>query len=573
MSFNRSIQAWRMTRRVQTYRVLQRSASTHLTPPASPTSSPDEQIRARSYCLDLVRRYDTPSSLLIPYIPRHARDAYVSLRAFNIDIARTADTTSTPTIGAMRLQFQRDAVSKSLAGSPPKQPVAILLALAAEQLYHLSEGRVSWSRSWFMRLIDTREKYLSNAPYPSLSALETYAENTYSTLLYLTLQTLPMTSLTADHIASHIGKAAGIAAVLRGLPLLAFPGPPNKHSNQNSQHLAGDVGASQHGAVTLPLDIMAEACVREEDVLRNGSAAKGLRDAVFTVATRANDHLITARQMLANIAAGEDAGHAFEHAHEAEHVYPPVGLRAHAKETAAQEVQRAFGVFMPAVATQLWLDRLQAQDFDVFSSNLRVTDWRLPWKALWAGSNDGNELLWSPIENPDIKYSDLSSSGLLDELDHAPAEFRGFLICFNACRVAGCESLTLTVGIFLVTQRTTLRFARRLLAQAYAKCISMSNVRISAPVGMPIFSKNIISVSVYRRALSLRLPISISHKLISRTKANANCGERYWCVTDFLLRQPRGRTLVEDRQSCDVNCIPELTSRITLQEKENQKWR
>ncbi|KAK6393605.1 hypothetical protein LTR65_002477 [Meristemomyces frigidus] len=329
--------------------------------------------------MDMLRKSDTPSSLLLPYIPSHARDAYIALRAFNVEVARTADTTSTPTIGAMRLQFQRDAVSKALAGQPPKQPIAILLAKAAEDIAEKSDGRGKWSKSWFMRIVDTREKYLSNPPYHSMSALESYAENTYSTLMYLTLQSLPMASLTADHVASHIGKATGIAAVLRGLPLLAFPGPPNKHNNQG--HFAGDVGASRQGAVMLPLDIMAEAGVREEDVLRNGASAHGLRDAVFTVATRANDHLITARQMLQNVRAGQAEDHEYEHRDEEEHVYLPTKGKA---ETQAQELERAFGVFMPAVSTQLWLDRLEQADFDVFSPKLRVTDWRLPWKAFWA---------------------------------------------------------------------------------------------------------------------------------------------------------------------------------------------
>ena len=356
-----------------------RRASSEVTQPASSISSAAEIASARKYCLDTLRRYDTPSSLLLPYIPSHARDAYVALRAFNIEIARTADTTTTPTIGSMRLQFQRDAVSKSLAGSPPKQPIALLLAKAAQDLADRTDGRGKFSKSWFMRIVDTREKYLSNPPYPSIASLESYAENTYSTLLYLTLQALPMASLTADHVASHIGKASGIVAVLRGLPLIAFPGPSNTHSNQGQ--FAGDVGATMHGAVMLPLDIMAEAGVREEDVLRNGSNAHGLRDAVFQVATRANDHLITARQMISNVRAGEDAGHEFEHQDEEEHAYLP------SKEetgTQAQEIQRAFGVFMPAVATQLWLDRLQKVDFDVFSPKLRVTDWKLPFRAFRA---------------------------------------------------------------------------------------------------------------------------------------------------------------------------------------------
>lgn len=357
----------------------QRRAASSVRQPPTEITSAAEISSARNYCLDLLRKYDTPSSLLLPYIPSHARDAYVALRAFNIDVARTADTTSTPTIGMMRLQFHRDAVTKSLAGTPPKQPIALMLAYAVDDLQARTGGRSKFSKSWLMRIVDTREKYLSNPPYPNVAALESYGENTYSTLLYLTLQALPMSSTTADHIASHIGKAIGITAILRGLPLIAFPGPANSHSNQGA--LAGDVGATRQGAVMLPLDIMAEAGVREEDVLRNGADAHGLRDAVFAVATRANDHLITARQLLDTIRAGNESDHEFEHQDEEEHVHLPSIGRV---ETPAQEVERAFGVYMPAIATQMWLDRLQQHDFDVFQSKLRTTDWKLPFKAYWA---------------------------------------------------------------------------------------------------------------------------------------------------------------------------------------------
>lgn len=326
------------------------------------------------------RKYDTPSFLLQSYIPLQARDAYLAIRAFNIEVARTADTTSTPTIGAMRLQFQREAVTKALAGTPPKQPIAILLAYALEHLQRRTGGHGKFSKSWFMRIISTREQYLSNPPYPDIAALESYAENTYSTLMYLTLQALPMSSVAADHIASHIGKATGIATVLRGLPLLAFPGPPNKHSNQDG--FSGSVGSTRQGAVLLPLDVMAEHGVREEDVLRNGAEAQGLRDAVFTVATRANDHLITAREMLKNLKAGEEAGHDFEHGHEDEHVYEV--LKMDKPMTPKQEIERSFGVFMPAVSTSLWLQTLEKHDFDVFAPKLRTTDWKLPWKAFWS---------------------------------------------------------------------------------------------------------------------------------------------------------------------------------------------
>lgn len=131
---------------------------------------------------------------------------------------------------------------------------------------------------------------------------------------------------------------------------------------------------------------MARAGVREEDVFRKGAEAPGLRDAVFEVATRASDHLITARQMLKNVYAGEDVGHAFEYEGEEEHQHQYEKGAGEKSKSAQQreEIERAFGVFMPAVSTELWLNRLQKYDFDVFREELRRREWRLPWRGYWA---------------------------------------------------------------------------------------------------------------------------------------------------------------------------------------------
>lgn len=285
----------------------------------------------------------------------------------------------------MRYQFWRDNINRSFAGSPPKQPVSILLSHVLEDLGYRSNGTATMSKSWFMRIIAARETYGSGRPYTTLETLEKYAEDTYSTLLYLTLQSLPMASVTADHVASHIGKAVGITTILRGLPLLAFPSPPNHHSNSGS--LGGPLQAhrTNQGTVALPLDIMARTGVREEDVFRAGAEAPGLRDAVFEVATRASDHLITARQMLKSVKAGEDIGHAFEHEAEEEHQYPAASLPPTGKEQRQRrEILEAFGVFMPAVSTKLWLDKLQKVDFDVFREELRRREWKLPFTAYFA---------------------------------------------------------------------------------------------------------------------------------------------------------------------------------------------
>lgn len=295
----------------------------------------------------------------------------------NVSLSMIPDTTSSPTIGLMRLQYWRDAITKTLSGTPPKEPVAILLGTAVEDLRRRTRGQAHISKGWFMRMINSRERTLANDAYPDLAAMETYAEHTYSTLLYLTLAALPMTSVTADHVASHIGKAVGITAILRGLPLVAFPQPRNR----SASNTVTSGGAATQGAVMLPLDIMAQSAVREEEVFRRGAEASGLRDAVFAVATRASDHLITVQQMLDNLRAGQGVGHDFEHQGEEGHEYEHDGLRS---ETPLEEVNRAFGVFMPAVGARLWLDRLQSVDFDVFRPELLRSDWKLPWKAYWA---------------------------------------------------------------------------------------------------------------------------------------------------------------------------------------------
>lgn len=329
------------------------------------------------------RKYDRPSYTLSTFIPPHARSFYIALRALNVSLSTIPDTTSSHTIGLMRLQFWRDSITKILSGVPPKEPVAILLASAISELNERTQGQARIPKGWLTRLINAREQTLTNDPYPNIAALESYAESTYSTLMYLTLAALPMASVTADHVASHIGKAAGIAAVLRGLPLVAFPVPPPKSPTGNVAN-AGLGGGAKPGAVMLPLDVMAQTGVKEEEVLRRGADAEGLRDAVFTVATRASDHLITAQQMLNNLRAGQDVGHEFEHEGEEGHEYDAVNIGGSRGQSPLEEVNLAFGVFMPAVTTRLWLDRLQQLDFDVFRPELLRSDWKLPWKAYLA---------------------------------------------------------------------------------------------------------------------------------------------------------------------------------------------
>lgn len=213
---------------------------------------------------------------------------------------------------------------------------------------------------------------MSNRPFGSLASLEEYAENTYSTLMYATLASLPLRSMNVDHLASHIGKACGIVAVLRGIPVLAAP-PPSVNTP------SGEAPPSREPALLLPLDAMAEAGVKEEEVFRQGPNAPGLQDAVFQVATRANDHLITAREMLKRLKAGEDPGHEFEHHGEGEHFYEE-------ESDTIKELRQGFGVLLEAIPAAQYLERLEQADFDPFA--VKTAGWKLPWNIWQALSKE-----------------------------------------------------------------------------------------------------------------------------------------------------------------------------------------
>ena len=52
----------------------------------------------------------------------------------------------------------------------------------------------------------------------TIKDMETYSENTQSSLLYLQLESLGVKDVNADHVISHLGKMIGISTFLRALP-------------------------------------------------------------------------------------------------------------------------------------------------------------------------------------------------------------------------------------------------------------------------------------------------------------------------------------------------------------------
>ncbi|GJN82384.1 hypothetical protein PLIIFM63780_005924 [Purpureocillium lilacinum] len=323
---------------------------------------------ARRYCLTQLHTSDYDAHLIRRFVPPPVQDAYAALRALNLELVRLPELVSNPTIGALRMKFWQESLDNTFAGRPPREPICLLLYKALQDLEERAGSATKKSiRFWVSRLVKTRERHMDNRPYTSFGSLEDYAENTYSTMMYATLASMPLRSMHIDHLASHIGKACGIVAVLRGIPVLAAPPQPVKTPS------GLDAPITREPSLLLPLDVMAEEGVKEEEVFRQGPNAPGLQDAVFKVATRANDHLITAREMLKRLKEGQDPGHDFEHEGEAEHIYGE-------ESDTVREIRQSFGVLLEAVPAAQFLENLEKANFDPFA--VKSSGWRLPWR-IW----------------------------------------------------------------------------------------------------------------------------------------------------------------------------------------------
>ncbi|KAH6781467.1 Terpenoid synthases superfamily protein [Perilla frutescens var. frutescens] len=266
---------------------------------------------AFSYCVQQVRSYDYHHYLCLLELPQNMRKSAFAIRAFNVETARAMDVASDPRIGLMRLLWWQEAIDKIFSNKLIEHPVAQALASV------VSEHKVS--KSWLKRSVEARITDAQREPTDipgTVEELERYAEDTMSTILYSTLEAGGIRSTSADHAASHIGKASGLVLLLKSLP---YHASRNRHFPYIPARLAEKHGllVIQGGRSEIRMD-----------------SREGLCNVVFEMASVANSHLQKARE-LAKTVPGE-----------------------------------AHPILLPAVPAQVILDSLSRVQFDVFDPRL-----------------------------------------------------------------------------------------------------------------------------------------------------------------------------------------------------------
>ncbi|KAL5466719.1 hypothetical protein EMCRGX_G030867 [Ephydatia muelleri] len=269
-----------------------------------------------NYCLELVRKHDFDHYLCTLLLPKEVQSAVFAIRAFNVETAQIRELVTEKATGKMRVQFWRDSID-AIYKEPPKHPVAVTLATAV--------GRYKLSKLWFSRLLDSREANLSLSHYSSTRELEDYSENTFSSLLYLTLEAMGVRSVAADHACSHLGKAEGICTVLRAAAY---------HRTQR--------------CVFVPMDIIMRHGASQESFIRaEETSNQSVHNAVYDFASLGHTHLLKARSL---------------------------GNKLDSMVTRA---------LLPAVLCEDFLTRLQREDFNIFEPKLSQRNPKMPLRLLW----------------------------------------------------------------------------------------------------------------------------------------------------------------------------------------------
>lgn len=188
----------------------------------------------------------------------------MSLRAFNIEIASIKSSQSTE-LAELKMKWWKDAIDTIYKGEVVNHPVLLILKEVIE--------RNKLSKTWFLKILDARSKDLRVTQPSHLSDIEDYAEATYSSLLYLALESAGLRNIDADHAASHLGKAFGMVTILRAIPYQL-----------------------KHQHIDVPKDMMIKHKFSAEQLLRGDMTSEG-RNVIYEVADIANQHIELARSM------------------------------------------------------------------------------------------------------------------------------------------------------------------------------------------------------------------------------------------------------------------------------------
>jgi phytoene synthase len=223
----------------------------------------DDTVRA------VARAGDFDRALAASFAPREARSDLLALCAFNVELARIAEQVSEAQLGAIRLQWWREAIARGLKGEPAGHPVADAFGATA-RTHALPAETVA-------ALIDARQFDVADKIMPDWTSLETYLKDTAGAMFALGGVCLGVRGPELDAAADRAGLAYGLTGLMRALPV----------------HATG-------GRIYLPVDMLISRETSSEAVLA-GSPSRGLRELLAMLREKARAACAEAHRQVAGL--------------------------------------------------------------------------------------------------------------------------------------------------------------------------------------------------------------------------------------------------------------------------------
>ena len=232
-----------------------------------------DEAEQRDAVRRIARAADPDRALATLFAPAEARADLFALYAFNAELARIADQVTEPGLGAIRLQWWREAIELAARGESSGHPVADAFGAVL--------ARRSLSRERIAGLIDARTFDVGEKVMPDARTLEAHLFDTTGGLFALAAEIAGAEGEKRDLVAETGGRAYGLVRVMRSLPTLAAKGRTylaadalDRHGTSPQAIFAGETGP---GLETLLAEMRGQAreALKEAEFHLFGAGMKG----------------------------------------------------------------------------------------------------------------------------------------------------------------------------------------------------------------------------------------------------------------------------------------------------------
>jgi NADH dehydrogenase [ubiquinone] 1 alpha subcomplex assembly factor 6 len=273
------------------------------------------------YCLNMVKANDYENFICTLLLPKEIVRSALAIRAFNVELANVSVSIREQKIGEMRMRFWKDRIDMIY-----KDERFSLTNEPITSELAIAIKRHSLAKQWFLRLINCRENNMKTKnQYQTIHDVESFGEQSMATIYYLLFECLGVKNVNCDHAASHFAKSQILTNIIRSIPL------------QSKFHVS-----------YMPIDMLLKYKVTQHDLIKKKSDSN-LNDLIFDMCNQSNQHLIKTKNLLSQI-----------------------------------NNRDVHLVFLNLVNIQLFLKRIQQNNFNVFSDNLHERDGFMPLRVFLA---------------------------------------------------------------------------------------------------------------------------------------------------------------------------------------------